>query len=250
MAKASKKRASKLAYTSSQQIVLPGFETPFEQKLDASNRWVVLSHKIPWDMLVGHYQRTLHNSSTGASGINPRIALGAIIIKHMCDLDDRETVLQIQENPYMQYFVGLSSFTNESLFDPSLFVEFRKRLGSDELNRINESIVHLWPGGPIGREPFAPSRSSGEVEFTDTDNKDKSDEEIEQPPGEQQGHSTEQPEGAEDVSASQEVAPIPTPPCQGRMLIDATACPQDIRFPTDLDLLNDGDLEIRKGNEF
>ena len=44
---------------------------------------------------------------TGADGINPRVVIGSLIIKHMCDLSDRETVQQIQENMYMQYFLGL-----------------------------------------------------------------------------------------------------------------------------------------------
>lgn len=61
----------------------------------------------------------------------------------MCNLDDRETVDQISENIYMQYFLGYSSFTSEVPFDASLFVEFRKRLGMDILNIINEKIASL-----------------------------------------------------------------------------------------------------------
>ena len=91
----------------------------------------MLSHKIPWDTLVNVYQKQLNNSETGADGINPRVVIGFLIIKHMCDLSDRETVQQIQENMYMQYFIGYSSFSNEEPFDPSLFVEFRKRLGAE-----------------------------------------------------------------------------------------------------------------------
>ena len=43
----------------------------------------------------------------------------------------------------MQYFLGYSSFTDEPPFDASLFVEFRKRLGMENLNAINEKIVAL-----------------------------------------------------------------------------------------------------------
>src|SRR5665811_1017424 len=50
---------------------------------------------------------------------------------------------QISENIYMQYFLGYSSFTSEAPFDASLFVEFRKRLGMDTLNAINEKIATL-----------------------------------------------------------------------------------------------------------
>jgi hypothetical protein len=61
----------------------------------------------------------------------------------LCNLDDVETVNQISENIYMQYFLGYSSFTNEAPYDPSLLTDFRKRLGMDQVNAINEKIVAL-----------------------------------------------------------------------------------------------------------
>ena len=143
MAKARKNRASEQPYVSPAQSTLVGFESPFTKNLNSANRWVVLSHKIPWDSLVNVYQKQLNNSDTGADGINPRVVIGSLIIKHMCDLSDREVVQQIQENIYMQYFIGYSSFSDEEPFDPSLFVEFRKRLGIEQINAINEKILRM-----------------------------------------------------------------------------------------------------------
>jgi hypothetical protein len=102
-----------------------------------------MSHQIPWDELVSIYQNRLNNKQTGAEGINPRVVLGSLIIKHTCNLSDRETVDQIQENVYMQYFLGYSSFSDEPPFDPSLMVSFRKRLGMEDVGEINELIVQL-----------------------------------------------------------------------------------------------------------
>ena len=143
MAKAHKNRASKQQYLSQNQLSLVGFETPFACTLSPKNRWVSLAHKIPWDLLVSTYLSQMGNSKTGADGINPRVAIGAMILKHMCDLTDRETVQQIQENIFMQYFIGYSSFSYVEPFDPSLFVEFRKRLGIEQINDINEKILGL-----------------------------------------------------------------------------------------------------------
>ena len=56
MAKAQKNRASKHPYISTQQITIEGFESPFSQLLDLNNRWVVLAHQIPWDLLESTYQ--------------------------------------------------------------------------------------------------------------------------------------------------------------------------------------------------
>ena len=124
-----KKHAQVPEYVSPAQLFLEGFESPFEQKLNPTNRWVVLAHLIPWDEICNLYLKFVPVGPTGRPPLNPRIVLGSLIIKHMCSLDDRETVDQISENIYMQYFLGYPSFTSETPFDPSLFVEFRKRLG-------------------------------------------------------------------------------------------------------------------------
>ena len=68
------------------------------------------------------------------------MALGALIIKEKCGYSDIETVEQIKENPYLQYFIGLKEYKYEAPFDPSLMVHFRKRFGMDAINAINEKI--------------------------------------------------------------------------------------------------------------
>ena len=144
MAKAQKSRASKLRYLSPNVVPLPGFETPFDQHLDKKNCWVKLAQLIPWDSIVNIYLSKLKNKKLGADRINPRVALGALIIKHLHDFSDRETVLQIKENVYMHYFIGFISFSTQAPFDASLFVEFRNRLGLEDINKINEKIVKIY----------------------------------------------------------------------------------------------------------
>jgi len=94
-------------------------------------------------LLVRVYTPQLNNQSFGAGSINPRVAIGAVIIKHLCDLPDREVIRQIQENVYMQSFLGLPGFTKEKLFDPSLFVDIRKHLGVEQINEISTKILNL-----------------------------------------------------------------------------------------------------------
>ncbi len=205
MAKSSKNRASKQTYTSPLQLGIEGFESPFSRNLNPKNRWIVLSNKIPWDILVSTYNSTLGNSRTGASSINARVAIGSVIIKHICDLSDRETVQQIQENMYMQFFLGYSSFSDEPPFDPSLFVEFRKRLGIEQINKINDMILGLGSDRQNTNENSS-IQNKVDVVGNHTSTKQKT--------GELVSHS-------------------------GKMITDATACPQDIAYPTDLNLLND-----------
>jgi hypothetical protein len=205
-----KSHALGLIYTSPSQQVLPGFEHPFDRELDPSNRWIVLSHLIPWDEICGIYLKAVGVSSTGRPGLSPRVALGALIIKYLCHLDDRETVEQISENLYMQYFLGYPSFTCERPFDASLFVDLRKRLGIEAINSINERIVSLRTGLLEKEQP----KDSAANDHTPA------------PAVLEQGPDT--------VSKIEEKDEN-----RGRILFDATACPQDIAYPTDLTLLSD-----------
>ncbi|MFI4963370.1 MAG: IS5 family transposase [Legionellales bacterium] len=216
MAKALKNRASKQAYISPRQMSIVGFDSPFSKNLNATNRWVTLAQKIPWDTLAKIYQMQMHNGSFGADGINPRVAIGAIIIKHLCDLSDRETIQQIQENMYMQYFIGYSSFSDEEPFDPSLFVDLRKRLGIEQINRINEEIMGIYNHRTTKEPDVSTERDKS------NDNKQDDDGAI--------------PHADTMAETKPTAQPLPN---QGQLIVDATACPQDVSYPTDLNLLND-----------
>ena len=189
-----KKCAPTPDYISQNQLVFEGFESPFEKNLNPKNRWVVLAKLIPWDEICNVYLKAIPKSTTGRPGLNPRIVLGSIIIKHLCDIDDRETVDQISENIYMQHFLGYSSFSDEPPFDASLFVRFRKDLSLEVLNTINERIIAI----------------KTKLEQNKNNSKDDS-----------------------DCSNDKENTN------RGTVLMDATAGPQDIAYPTDLNLLND-----------
>jgi hypothetical protein len=44
------------------------------------------------------------------------------LIKERLGISDRETVEQIKENPYLQYFIGQTQYSNEAPYDASLLV--------------------------------------------------------------------------------------------------------------------------------
>ena len=117
-----------IRYHSQKQLPLAEFDWPFQTALDENNRWVKLSECIPWDELAQGYYQGLE-STRGRPTKDARLVIGAVIIKHKLCLSDRETVAQLQENPYLQYFVGLPGYQMEAPFVPSLMVEIRKRMG-------------------------------------------------------------------------------------------------------------------------
>jgi len=230
---AKKKCAPTPLYVSPAQLSLECFKTPFEQHLNFENRWVVLANLIPWDEICNLYLKHVGVSDTGRPPLNPRVVLGSLIIKHLCNLDDRESVDQISENIYMQYFLGYSSFTSEAPFDASLFVEFRKRLGMDTLNAINEKIASLKTHLETEEKETTATidlKSPSDQDSTRAEPLVKTLPEIDE----------KQKAPMADLEPKPDQDRIATgPKNKGRVIFDATACPQDIAFPTDLDLLSD-----------
>ena len=114
------------------------FYLPFGGKLDKENRWVKMSEQIPWDNIEDEY--ALLFGDTGNPAKTCRMALGALLIQQKLNISDRETVSQIAENPYLQYFIGLSEYTTHSAFNATSMVNFRKRFTPEIIQKINEQI--------------------------------------------------------------------------------------------------------------
>ncbi len=114
------------------KIPQPEFEAfylPFGGHPRSDNRWIRLAKLIPWDEAEKKYAAHFAESGMGAPAKNVRIALGALIIKERLGLSDEETVEQIRENPYLQYFLGFEGYRDQPPFEASMMVHFRKRMG-------------------------------------------------------------------------------------------------------------------------
>ena len=190
------------------QLSFEDFFLPFGGKLAGDNRWIKLAELIPWDDLEDDYAAQFCNGF-GAPAKPFRMALGALIIKARMGLTDEELVEQIKENPYLQFFIGMEAFQYSAPFDPSMMVYFRKRLPESVVNDCNERIV--LHGLRVIRSSSA-----------DHDDDDDCS------------------HGNEIAAATdQQIESETTRPNQGSLLIDATCVPADIRYPTDLSLLNE-----------
>lgn len=174
--------------------------------MDRENRWIKLASLIPWGELAAVYSRKLQSNS-GRLSVDIRTVIAALIVKHKLRFDDRGTIQMIQENIYLQYFCGLESFTTQQVFDASLFVDIRKRLGGKEFEFFNQLIIEK-------SETIKPAqvrikrKSKIHVEEQNEDNDNN------QP---------------EEPSAN---------PNRGTLKADATVADQEIKFPTDLNLLS------------
>ena len=197
--------------TSEQQLTLSGFKTPFNTELDQSNRWVRLSHCIPWDAWADAYYQSLCLTQ-GRPAKSARLVIGAVIIKHKLCLSDEETVQQIQENPYLQYFVGLPAYQTRAPFVPSLLVDVRCRMGSEIFEQFHQGIVDALQG----KTGSGSTRSLAiDVQNDDDDGTDGESDSVNE---------------AISVEANTH---------QGKLIVDATVVEQAICYPTDLSLLNE-----------
>ena len=122
------------------QMEFENFYLPFGGRLSGENRWVILAEQIPWQRIEQDYSE-LFSEDEGCPAKAARIGFGALIIKERLGTTDRETVEQIRENPYLQYFLGLSEYSDEAPFHHSMMTHFRKRFSKEILAQINDLIV-------------------------------------------------------------------------------------------------------------
>ena len=184
------------------QLAFEDFVLPFGGQLRSDNRWVLLANQIPWTVVEAAYAQQFSQEDLGSPAKSSRLALGALIVKERLGVTDRELVEQIAENPYLQYFLGLTTYQHEAPFHHSLLTTFRKRFTYDSLGTINEAIAQLIADA----QPTKDTPPTKDAPSTDRGTAKEGDE--------------------------------PTPP-SGQLLVDATCVPADITYPTDLKLLND-----------
>jgi hypothetical protein len=68
-----------------------------------------------------------------------RLAFGALFIKQRLGLTDEETVEQIRENAYMQFFLGFAGTSSTPPMDPSMMVHCRQRFSEEDALHRYES---------------------------------------------------------------------------------------------------------------
>ena len=171
------------------------FNHPLGLRMNPNNRWIQMADQIPWDIFEKRYAHSFKNERRDSNISKPlRMALGAMIIP------DRETVEQLTENPYYQYFIGLPGYQQEPPFEASLMVSFRKRISADTLMEVNEYLLH----DAENDDKMDPPKSGGNG-----------------PTAPDTGHPDEEQENT------------------GTMIIDATCAPSNIRYPQDFSLLNE-----------
>ena len=178
------------------QIHMNEYIPSFSGTLNPNNRWVQMAELIPWEEFEDEYASKF--GKTGNVAYPLRMALGTLIIKEKKNTSNEETIQEIVESRYLQYFIGLHDFTNDAPFDQSAVTRFAQRLGSDIVQRVNQRIC--------------------EIAQEKNNNND-------------QGGSSNNTGSKDDVNKTVNKN-------VGKIILDATCAPSDIRYPTDVSLLN------------
>ena len=133
-----------IRYTSTGQLKIEEFKTPFEINIEKhiDNRWVRLANSLPWDSLAKVYYSKMCKDN-GAPAKSARLVIGALIVKGLLKLSDRETMEMIRENCFIQYFLGMSAYSYEYPFDRTLLTKIRKRIGIEEYDLMSRELLKI-----------------------------------------------------------------------------------------------------------
>jgi len=157
-----------IEYTSQYQTKITEFNNLYFLELNQSNRWIQLGFHLPWDALVKIYISKFSDKH-GTPSTNARWIIGSLIIKHVLNLSDEETLQIISENPYMQFFLDCNSFNPKFLFSPTIFVDIRKRLGNDVFNQFSDELISISFPEKIKKDESVKNKGEMKIDATVAD---------------------------------------------------------------------------------
>lgn len=121
------------------QRELFGFQ--LNEMLNPEHPLYVLTERIDWQQfelaIDGCYAEEL-----GRPGVNTRMMVGLMYLKHAFDESDESVVARWVENPYWQYFCGCDYMQHELPIHSSMMSKWRQRVGAERLETLLEATIH------------------------------------------------------------------------------------------------------------
>lgn len=111
-------------------------------QLDPRDPLLCLAKVIPWPELDSAFAKH-YTQGHGRPSKPIRLMVGLLVLKQMDNLSDEQVVLNCKRNPYYQAFCGLTEFSNKLPCDSTELVHFRKRIGTEGVDRIFQMSVKL-----------------------------------------------------------------------------------------------------------
>lgn len=130
--------------------------------IDLNHELVLLAQQMDWSYFEQQFAPLY--SDTGQPAMPIRFMVGCLLLKRIYNYGDETLAQAWIMNPYMQYFCGEGHFQHRFRCDPSDFVHFRKRIGSEGAEKIFTSSVGLH--GEDAQARFVVADSTVQENFT------------------------------------------------------------------------------------
>ena len=117
------------------------FGAHLSELLNPEHPLYVLAERIDWSQFDAAID-ACYADELGRPGVNTRLMVGLLYLKHAYDESDESVVARWVENPYWQFFCGLCYMQHELPIDPSSLSRWRKRVGAERLEKLLEATIH------------------------------------------------------------------------------------------------------------
>jgi transposase, IS5 family len=117
------------------------FGARLSELLNHEHPLYVLAERIDWSQ----FDTTIdacYAEELGRPGVNTRLMVGLLYLKHAFNESDESVVARWVENPYWQFFCGCHYMQHELPIDPSSMSRWRKRVGALRLEKLLETTIH------------------------------------------------------------------------------------------------------------
>ena len=117
------------------------FGARLSELLNPEHPLYVLAGRMDWSQFDAAIE-ACYAEELGRPGVNTRLMVGLLYLKHAFDESDESVVARWVENPYWQFFCGLCYMQHELPIDPSSLSRWRKRVGAERLEKLLEATIH------------------------------------------------------------------------------------------------------------
>jgi IS5 family transposase len=118
------------------------FRPMLKDFIDPAHELVLLANVIDWQYFENEFSQYFCKDN-GRPSVPLRVMIGCLLLKQMYNLGDETLPIRWKMDVYFQYFCGMTFFEHKFPFDPSDFVHFRYRIGTEGFEKIFAYSVNL-----------------------------------------------------------------------------------------------------------
>ena len=127
------------------------FRSHLNQILNHKHPLYLLANNIAWGVFE-HEFGEFYVENFGRPGLPIRLVVGLHYLRSAYGVSDEEVVERFLENPYWQYFCGFEYFEHEFPLDSSSLTRWRKRVGTDGIEKLLKETWETAKRGKLVKE--------------------------------------------------------------------------------------------------